>query len=214
MRAINITEFCHDILSSSLITQPPSTLSAIILLSLSLSLSLSTFRQTCTSKSNIIRTKHRNTWLTQALKTLKFANRQPERIWSRTRSSLDLKNLRSATNHYHAAMIKAKRTYNSSLISSSSLILVKFGKISIYFLIAFLRLLYTLMTLNASCLNNVLNSSLIYLHISLLINLISASPHFPPPFTPPNFSSSIIIVCIPLMKFLSSSLNLLALIVI
>jgi len=40
-------------------------------------------------------------------------------VWP-THSLEDLKNLRSATNHYHAAIIKAKRTYNSSLISSSS----------------------------------------------------------------------------------------------
>jgi len=40
--------------------------------------------------------------------------------WSRTHSFEDLKNLRSATNHYHAAIIKARRTYNSSFISSSS----------------------------------------------------------------------------------------------
>jgi len=53
-------------------------------------------------------------------KKLKLAKRQLERIWSRTHSFEDLKNLHSATNHYHVAIIKAKRTYNSSLISSSS----------------------------------------------------------------------------------------------
>jgi len=55
-----------------------------------------------------------------ALKKLKLAKRHLERIWSRTHSFEDLKNLRCDTNYYHAAIIKAKRTYTSSLISSSS----------------------------------------------------------------------------------------------
>jgi len=41
------------------------------------------------------------------------------RPWYRTHSFEDLENLRSATNHYHAAIIKDKRIYNSSLLSSS-----------------------------------------------------------------------------------------------
>jgi len=40
--------------------------------------------------------------------------------WWMCYCSEDLKIVRSATNHYHAAIIKAKRTYNSSFISSSS----------------------------------------------------------------------------------------------
>jgi len=68
--------------------------------------------------ATIIRTKPRNPWYTQALK--KLAKRHLECIWSRTHSFEDLENLRSATNHYHATIIKAIRTYNSSLISSSS----------------------------------------------------------------------------------------------
>jgi len=71
-------------------------------------------------KSKITRTKPRNPWYTLALKKLKLAKRHLERIWSRTHSFEDLKNLRSATNHYYAALIKAKRTYNYSLILSSS----------------------------------------------------------------------------------------------
>jgi len=62
----------------------------------------------------------RNPWYTQALKKLTLAKRHLEHIWSRTHSFEDHKNLRSATNHYHAAIIKAKWTYNSSLISSNS----------------------------------------------------------------------------------------------
>jgi len=71
-------------------------------------------------KSKIIRTKPSNPGYTQARKKLKLAKRHLERIWSCTHSFEDLKNLRSATHHYHDAIIKAKRTYNSCLISSSS----------------------------------------------------------------------------------------------
>jgi len=60
----------------------------------------------------IICTKPRNPWYTLTLKELKLAKRHLERIWCRTHSFEDLKNLRSATNHYHAAIIKAKPTCN------------------------------------------------------------------------------------------------------
>jgi len=53
-------------------------------------------------KCKITRTKP---WYTLALKKLELAKRHLERIWSHTYSFEDLKNLRSATNHYHAAII-------------------------------------------------------------------------------------------------------------
>jgi len=118
MRAINITEFCHDILSSCLLTHLSSTLYDLV------DCYNSTLSQLLNEhapfKSKIIRTRPHNPWYTQALKTLKLAKRHLKCIWSRTHSFEDYKNLRSATNHYHAAIMKAKRTYNSSLISSSS----------------------------------------------------------------------------------------------
>ena len=42
-----------------------------------------------------------------------------EKIWSRTHSTFDLKLLKSATNHYHTSIIKAKKLYNSTLLSSN-----------------------------------------------------------------------------------------------
>jgi len=65
-------------------------------------------------KSKIVHTKPRNCWYTQALNKLKFA----KHLLERRHSSEDRKNLRSATNHYQTAIIKAKRIYKSSLISS------------------------------------------------------------------------------------------------
>jgi len=118
IRAINITELCHDILSSCLIIHPPSTLSDLV------NCNNSTLSQLLSKhvplNSKITRTKHRNPWYTLALKKLELATRHLERIWSRTHSLRDLQNLRSASNHYHAAIIKAKRTCKSSLISTSS----------------------------------------------------------------------------------------------
>jgi len=92
-------------------TQPPSTLSDLV------DCYNSTFSQLlnihATLKSKIIRTKPRNPWYTQALKNLNVILNVSVLVL------IDLKNFCSATNHYHAAIIKAKRTYNSSLISSS-----------------------------------------------------------------------------------------------
>jgi len=116
--AISITELFHDILSSCLITHPPSTLSDLV------DCYNSTLSQLLNKhaplKSKITRTKPRNIWYTLALKKLKLPKRHLDRIWSRTHSFEDLRNSRSATNYYRAAIIKAKRTYNSSLISFSS----------------------------------------------------------------------------------------------
>jgi hypothetical protein len=68
----------------------------------------------------ILRLTPANPWFTPALKKLKRAHRRLERIRSRSHSSYDLARLRSATNHYHAAIIKAKRDYNSKIISSAT----------------------------------------------------------------------------------------------
>jgi len=43
------------------------------------------------------------------------------------------------------------------------------------------------------------------LHASLLTNRIATSPHFPPPFTPPNFSSFICVTTDDVSKLLSQS---------
>jgi hypothetical protein len=42
-----------------------------------------------------------------------------QRIWARTHSAFDFKRLSCATNRYHAAIIKTKRTYHASTVSST-----------------------------------------------------------------------------------------------
>jgi len=64
-------------------------------------------------KSKIICTKPRNPWYTQALKNLNLLNvilNVSGLVY--THSFKDLKNLLSATNHYHAAIINAKRLFS------------------------------------------------------------------------------------------------------
>ena len=70
-------------------------------------------------KSKLLRPKPSNPWFTPALQTLKSTRRHLEKIWSRTHSTFDLKLLKSATNHYHTSIIKAKKLYNSTLLSSN-----------------------------------------------------------------------------------------------
>jgi len=73
IRAIHITEFCHDILSSCLITHAPSTLSDLVdCYNSTLSQLLN---RHAPHKSKITRTKPRNPWYTLALKKLKLAKR-------------------------------------------------------------------------------------------------------------------------------------------
>jgi hypothetical protein len=104
-------------LSSTLITHPPSALSDLVDCYNSTLSSLLNKHAPVITKT--LRLKPSNPWFTPVLRKLKRARRQLERIWSRTRSSDDLRSLRSATNRYHAAIIKAKRDYNAKLISSN-----------------------------------------------------------------------------------------------
>ena len=143
-------------------------------------------------KSKILHTKPANHWFTPALNKLKLTKRHLERVWSKSHSIEDLKLLRTASNHYHAAIIKAKRVYNSTLIASSltnprqlwnnvnkmlhrtsSPVLPSYdseGSLSQSFATFF-------------------SGKIHKLHTGLLSNRSHTSPHIPPPFTPPNFSS-------------------------
>ena len=117
LKSINLFKFQLDISSSTLITNPPSSLSELV----------SCYNNTLSSlldkhaplKSKIISQKPDNPWFTPALHNLKSSCRRLHRIWSSSHSATDLSNLRTASNHYHAAILKAKRTYYNSLITSN-----------------------------------------------------------------------------------------------
>ena len=118
LKSISISKFTRDILSSRLITHPPTDLSDLVE---SYNTTLSALLDKhAPLKTKSIRAKPQNLWFTPALSKLKSARRHLERIWFTTRSSQDLKLFRTATNSYHSAIIRAKKVFNSSLISSSS----------------------------------------------------------------------------------------------
>jgi exonuclease III len=206
IRSININHFCLDILSSRLITHPPSELSDLVDCYNSTLSDL--LNKHAPLKSKIIRTKAANPWYTPALKKLKLAKRHLERVWSRSHSSEDHKNLRTATNHYHAAIIKAKRAYNSTLISSSLTnprhLWNNINKILHRSSMPVLPSYESLSSLSQSF-ATFFSDKIHKLHTTLLSNHTRVSPHVPPPFTPPNFSSFTCVTTDEVSKLLSQS---------
>ena len=206
IRSINITNFCRDILFSRLITHPPSDLAGLVDCYNSTLSSL--LNKHAPLKSKILCSKPANHWFTSALNKLKLAKRHLERIWSRSHSSEDLKNLRSATNHYHAAIIKAKRTYNSTLISSSLTnprqLWNNVNKILHRSSSPVLPSFTSLSSLSQSF-ATFFSDKIHKLHTSLLSHHSCTSPHHPPPFTPPSFSSFKTVTADEVSKLLSQS---------
>jgi hypothetical protein len=125
------------------------------------------------------------------LRKPKLSKRLFERVWSRSHSSEDLKNFRSATNLYHAAIIKAKRAYNCSLISSSITPRHLWKNINAILHRSSLPVLPTYDSLNTLShpFAKFFSDKIHTLHTSILSNHTSTSPHLPPPFTPPSLSS-------------------------
>ena len=114
--AINISSFVRDIYSSPLIHNPPSSLSDLV----------DCYNSTLTNllnkhaplKTKLVHSRPSKPWFTSQLHDLKSTCRL-QRIWARTRSAFDLQCLHSALNKYHASIIKAKRTFHASAISSN-----------------------------------------------------------------------------------------------
>jgi len=117
IKSINVSQFSRDITLSRLITHPPSSLNELV----------HCYNTTLTGilhkhaplKTKKVKCTSSPPWFTSSLSKLKSVRRQLERLWSRTHSAVDFKLLRSATNHYHAAIIRSKKAYNSALISSN-----------------------------------------------------------------------------------------------
>ena len=112
-------------------------------------------------------------------------------IWSSSHSLLDLKLFRSATNHYHAAITKAKKLYNSSLISSNL-----HNSRKLWHTINHLLHRIAAPSLPSSnSLSSLPQSFATFfpnkihkLRTSILTGSTTPSPHFPPPFKPPDLS--------------------------
>jgi hypothetical protein len=138
-------------------------------------------------KTKILRPKPANPWFTPALKKLKRARRRLEHIWSRSHSAYDLVRLRSTTNHCHAAIIKAKRNYNSTLISSATANPRKVWTTVNDFLHRKSRPVLP----SHECLKSLFQSfatffsdKILKLHTNLLSKSSHISPHSDPPFHP------------------------------
>jgi HEPN domain-containing protein len=206
IRSINIANFCSDILSSRLITHPPSNLSDLVDCYNSTLSSL--LNKHAPLRSKILRQKPSNPWFTAALKKLKLAKRHLERTWSRSHSSIDLKNFRSASNHYHAAIIKAKKAYNIGLIASSvsnpRQLWNSVNKILHRTSQPVLPTFSSLRCLSQSF-AKFFSDKIHNLHTALLSNHSTTSPHLLPPYTPPNFSSFTSVTADEVSKLLSQS---------
>ena len=159
-------------------------------------------------KPKVFRAKPANPWFTPLLRKLKTAKRHLERIWSSSHSQQDLKNLRSATNHYHSAIIKAKRTYNSLLISSSisnpRQLWTNINRLLHRSTPLVLPSCDSLSTLSQSF-AKFFSDKIHKLHTRFSSNHSSSSPHTAPPFTPPSFSSFSPVNCEEVLNLLTHS---------
>ena len=206
IKSINIHSFILDILSSNLITHPPTNLSDLVdCYNSTLS---SILNKHAPVKTKILRLKPTNPWFTPALNKLKRARRHLERIWSRSHSSHDLIRLRSATNHYHAAIIKAKRDYNSKLISSATTNSRKLWTT----VNNFLHRKSSPVLPSYHCLKSLSHSFATFfsdkihkLHTNLLLKANYSSPHIDPPFNPVNLSNFQPVTLDEVSKLLSQS---------
>ena len=117
INAIHIPHFVRDIFSSPLVHNPPSSLPDLV----------DCYNFTLTSllnkhaplKTKAVHSRPSKPWFTSQLHALKISCRHLQRIWTRTHSAFDLQRLHSATNKYHAAIIKAKRSFLASTVSSN-----------------------------------------------------------------------------------------------
>jgi hypothetical protein len=97
IHSINIKSFIHDIMSSNLITHPPTNLSDLADFYNSI---LSTLlNKHAPLKSKILRPKTANHLFTPALNKLNLTKRHLERDWPKSNPNEDLKPLRTASNH-------------------------------------------------------------------------------------------------------------------
>ena len=106
----------RDIFSSRLIHNPPSLSDLVDCYNFTLS---SLLNKHAPLKTKTVHSRPSQPRFTSQLHAQKTSCRQLQRIWTRTHSAFDLKRLRSAMNKYHAALIKAKRTFHASTVSSS-----------------------------------------------------------------------------------------------
>jgi exonuclease III len=207
-KSISITKLTRDILNSRLITHPPTNLSDLVD-SYNTTLS-SLLDKHAPLKTKTIHAKPRNPWFTPALSKLKSARRHLEKIWLRTRSSHDIKTLRTATNSYHSAIIHAKKVFNSSLISSSSAHPRKLWN-SINKLLRRKAMSQLPSTIDSKSLPhmfaNFFSNKVLKLHSALKSHFTTTSPHMQPSLVPTSLTSFSPVTDEEIFKIISLSSN-------
>ena len=206
IHSINIQSFIRDIISSPLITHPPANLTDLVDCYNTTLVAL--LNKHAPLKCKSLRLKPANQWFTPALNKLKLAKRHLERVWFRSHSAEDLRALHTASNQYHSAIIKAKKHYNSTLISSSQKNPRKLWNTVNKFLhrtvVPVLPTSNSLSSLSQSF-ATFFSDKIHKLHTNLLLDHVRTSPHFPPPVEPPNFSSFTPVTVEEVSKLLSQS---------
>ena len=117
IQSIDMERFSSDVVSSSLVIDPPSSLPELInCYNNTLSSILDKHAPLITKR---VKVRKSNPWYTPALAALKKQCRKLEHLWLRTRSVADRIVLREITKTYHQTIVAAKQTYQAALVASS-----------------------------------------------------------------------------------------------
>ena len=118
IKSIDIDKLSQDIIDSTLITDPPSTLQELVdCYNFTLS---SLLDKHAPVRSKLITSHQPNPWFTHELRVLKTDRRRCEHHWLADPSATTLRCLHQATNLYTKAVLAAKRLYYSELVQSVS----------------------------------------------------------------------------------------------
>ncbi len=118
IKSIDVHNFCNDIVSSALISDPPTTLPELVnCYNTTLSCILNKHAPVI---SKLITSEKSNPWYTTELRVLKCDRRRCEHQWRARPSSHSLSLLRKATKTYNNALLAAKKLYYSELVASNS----------------------------------------------------------------------------------------------
>jgi exonuclease III len=117
-KSIDVENFCNDIASSVLISDPPTTLPELVnCYNTTLSRVLDKHAPVI---SKFIASEKSNPWYTTQLRVLKCDRRRCEHQWRAHPSSHTLSLLRKATKTYNNALLAAKKLYYSELVATNS----------------------------------------------------------------------------------------------
>ena len=206
LNSVNIGKFSRDILASNLITHPPTGLSDLVN-SYNSTLS-SLLNKHAPIKNKTVSSKPANPWYSPALHDLKSACRRLSMIYQRSLSLIDHTRLRTALNHYHACILKAKRSYHAKLVSSNQSNPRKLWSIINSLLHRHLPSALPSQYVQRDLPNSFatfFSDKVRKLHSNLLSNSQSVTPHISSPVVPASLSEFKPATCDEIAKLISSS---------